>query len=83
MGDYERLPSGDRLREYWINRLPEGEAKILTIVCHAYPKPIARDDINAGYMKSSRDAYIQRLAARKLVSTTRGTVMASPNLFDR
>lgn len=80
--DYERLPTGDRLREYWLARLPEGEAKILTIVCHAYPNPIARDDIDAGYQKSSRDAYIQRLAAKKLVVTDRGTVSASGNLFD-
>lgn len=82
VGDYERLPTGDRLREYWLNRLPEGEAKILTIVCHAYPKAIARDDIDAGYQKSSRDAYIQRLAAKKLVTTDRGSVTASANLFD-
>jgi hypothetical protein len=83
LGAFEPLPTGDRLREYWLARLPEGEVKILTIVCHAYPRPIARDDIDAGYQKSSRDAYLQRLAAKKLVTTTRGTVMASPNLFDR
>jgi chromosome segregation and condensation protein ScpB len=82
LGDYERLPTGERLREYWLARLPEGESKILTIVCHAWPNAIARDDIDAGYQKSSRDAYIQRLAAKKLVATDRGTVTASANLFD-
>lgn len=83
LGAYEKLPEGDRLREYWLNRLPEGESKILTIVCHAYPRPIQRDAIDAGYLKSSRDAYLQRLAARKLVSfPARGAVLASRNLFD-
>lgn len=83
LGAYEKLPEGDSLREYWLNRLPEGEAKILTIVCHAYPRPIQRDAIDAGYLKSSRDAYLQRLAARKLVSfPARGAVLASRNLFD-
>lgn len=82
LGEYERLPTGDRLREYWLNRLPEGESKILTVICHAYPRSIDRDSIDVGYQKSSRDAYIQRLAAKKLVTADRGTVTASANLFD-
>lgn len=34
------------------------------------------------YSRSSLDSYVQRLAARRLLTCDRGEVTASPNLFD-
>lgn len=46
-GDYEPLPTGAKLRQYWMDRLPEGERKVLEILVHSYPKAIEREVIDA------------------------------------
>jgi len=83
--DYEPLPTGKELRDYWMERLPEGERKILEFLVAAWPEPVQRDLISdqTGYARSSRDAYLQRLASRRLVDTSgRAEVVASHMLFD-
>jgi hypothetical protein len=80
--DYEPLPEGDALREYWLGRLPEGERRILEQLGR---DPVSRDDLSAatGYKTSTRNAYIQRLMARRLVEDAgRSHVRASDILFD-
>ena len=50
----------------------------------SYPKAVERDAISekSGYQRSTRDAYLQRLGARKLVvSEGRGHVRAAAELF--
>lgn len=82
--DYEPLPTGDALREYWLNRLPEGEAAVLKVVMAAHPEPVTREAIDAAtpYKRSTRDAYLARLNARRLVEPIgRGEVRASEALF--
>ena len=82
--DYDPLPTGDALRAHWLGKLPEGERKILEILCSIYPASSERDAISekTGYARSSRDAYLQRLGARKLVANQgRGAVVASSELF--
>lgn len=83
LGDFEPLPTGDELREYWMRRLPQGEREILKVVCKDYPASVDREIITeaTNYQRSSRDAYIQRLAAKKLVVPGRGDVTASETLF--
>lgn len=82
--DFERLPTGDDLRTYWLERLQGGERAIFAEVLNAYPHPIDRAQLgeSAGYKKSSRDVYVQRLARTKLVTLERGAVRASDQLFD-
>lgn len=83
--DFEPLPTGDELRAHWLTTLPQGERVILEKVIEAYPDPVDRDALSegTGYRRSSRDTYLQRLAARKLVvSEGRGMVRASDELFD-
>jgi hypothetical protein len=83
LGDgFKPLPTGSELRQYWLDRLPPGEAAILRFAVDAYPHSASVEDIDS-YKKSSRDAYIQRLVARHLVTRGRGTVQASDHLFDR
>lgn len=83
--DYEPLPSGEALQEYWINRLPPGERIVLEAAIAVYPETVRRDSLEeiTGYKRSSRDAYIARLGARKLIQAVgRGEVRASDQLFD-
>ena len=82
--DYQPLPEGEDLRQYWFQRLPEGERKIFDVVTDYYPDPVTREQIDAhtSYKRSSRDAYIQRLKARELIKIIgRGEVIASAHLF--
>ncbi len=82
--DYEPLPTGDELRQYWLNRLPLGEMKILAEIVRMFPKAVDREQLSkaTGYLRSSRDTYLQRLQSRRLVeSVGRGDVRASENLF--
>jgi len=82
--DFEPLPTGQALRQYWRERLPEGERAILDVLVEAYPRPVDREtlDEETGYKRSSRDAYIQRLKARQLVVISGRGVAASAVLFD-
>jgi len=81
--DFDPLPTGDALRAHWLDRLPEGERKILELLCRHYPDPVDRERISdaTGYKRSSRDTYLQRLGARRLITTDRAGVRASEELF--
>jgi hypothetical protein len=82
--DYEPLPTGAELQTYWLNRLSGGEQVILKAVLEAYPEPVAREVLSeqSGYQRSSRDTYIQRLMARRLVTRDGGGIRASELFFE-
>jgi hypothetical protein len=81
---YEALPTGEALRDYWMNRLPEGERRVLSALVEAWPNAVSRESLDeaTGYKRSSRDTYIQRLGSRRLVVVSRDGVKASDTLFD-
>lgn len=82
--DAKPLPTGEALQNYWFERLPEGERVILKVLVARHPKAISRDDLSEEipYKRSSRDAYLQRLAAKQLIAEpSRGVVCASDVLF--
>lgn len=82
LGDFERLPTGDELREHWLSRLPTGERAVLEAVLAKYPEAVRREDLEVEYQRSTRDLYLQKLAARELVeSPGPGLVRASEELF--
>jgi hypothetical protein len=83
-GETDRLPTGQALRDYWHHRLSGGEAKVFALAVRAYPHAITRDAITeaTGYQRSSRDSFINRLKARKLVSREGKGVVASRHLFE-
>jgi uncharacterized protein len=87
LGDsFRPLPTGAALLDHWRGRLSGGERVILDVVVGAYPKAIEREKISEAtpYRRSSRDTYLQRLGARRLVvEAERGCVRASDLLFDR
>lgn len=83
--DFTPLPTGKALREHWLARLPEGERRCLEILLARYPANVERDEVSedTGYKRSSRDTYLQRLGARRLIVTGRGGVVrASDALFE-
>jgi hypothetical protein len=82
--DFEPLPTGDELLTHWLDRLPDGEARILRCVASAYPGAVLRAALDdaTGFKRSTRDTYLQRLGVRKLVeSVGGGEVRAAPELF--
>lgn len=84
LGDaYQPLPTGTELQDYWMAKLPAGEAAVLQCLVDAFPHAVERAEIDAatGYKRSSRDAYIQRLKARRLVDVRGSSVLASATLF--
>jgi Mn-dependent DtxR family transcriptional regulator len=84
LGDnFEPLPTGRELQEYYLGRLPEGERRIFEYLIENEGRAIDRDVLSdaLGYKRSSRDVYLQRLAARGLVeSASRGQVQLSPRV---
>jgi len=81
---FEPLPArGEELRRHWLATLPLGEKRIFETLVNSYPRPVSRDDLSevTGYKRSSRDAYLARLAARKLIETTGDGVLPSDFLF--
>lgn len=82
--DFQPLPTGRELLYHLLATLPEGEMKILRVLADAYPESVPRDTITemTGYMRSTRDAYIQRLTARQLVSSSNSGVIAAAKLFE-
>lgn len=82
--DYEVLPTGDALREKLLRELPLGEKKILQALIEVYPNRLSREMIseNTGYQRSSRDIYLQKLNARKLIDIEGQEIQANAKLFD-
>lgn len=81
--DFEPLPTGRDLLAHWLRELPEGERRVLEIVSGAYPDAVSRETISekTGYARSSRDTYLQRLGARRLVGPVgRGEIRMSEEL---
>lgn len=80
--DYAPLPTGSELLEYHLNKLPQGEAKVLRAL-HETTDVLTRDEITdiTGFKRSTRDTYIQRLSTRQLVTTEGGMVRISRHLI--
>lgn len=84
LGDFEPLPTGDALLQWWLERLPIGERRVLEVLVGHGGNAIDREDLDepTGFKRSSRDAYLSRLSARRLVvNVGRGQVAASAELF--
>jgi hypothetical protein len=82
---FQMFPTGDALRRYWEEELPEGESTLLAIVAAEYPNAVERAKLSevSGYVQQTRDRYLRRLIGRrKLVEKVgRGMVRAAKELF--
>lgn len=82
--DFETLPTGNLLLQHWMEKLPAGEMAVFAAVVAEYPKAVQRAAIDeiVTYKRSTRDTYLQRLAARRLVvAVGPGEVRAAETLF--
>ena len=82
--DAEPLPRGEDLQRFWLSKLPQGERLILEQLIEVYPDPLGRDELTTrtGFKRSTRDAYLYRMANKQLVTEpSRGQVKASEDLF--
>lgn len=77
------LPTGEALIDYWRGELPAGERAIFDELVAAHGSAVACEMLTerTGYKRSTRDAYLYRLAAKQLVVRESGAVRASENLF--
>jgi hypothetical protein len=73
LGDFEPLPTGRALLEYWLRELPSGESKILSIVSERHPDQVDRGFLDevTGFKRSTRNLYLQHLVARRLIVGSR------------
>lgn len=69
LGNWQPLPTGKNLLAWWLGRLPKGEAEVLRAIVAGVTTRIAITN-TTGYKRRTRDAYIQRLAAKQLVNTS-------------
>lgn len=87
LGDYDPLPTGTALRDYWLNhpRVSKAAADFLRVLFAHYPQPIHRDDLaaEAGYSVTSRhvDNTLGQLRTLGLAVGGRDAITASPNLY--
>lgn len=81
--DFEPLPTGEALQEYWLAKLPEGEKRILECAILRFPGAVKKDHLEdlTGFKRSTRDAYISRLLKKRVVTTTAKEVFAAKELF--
>jgi len=75
-GPAQPVLRGRALLERYVETLPEGESKVLAALAQAGHGGATREVIGnaTGYKRSTRDAYISRLATRELVQTEDGKV---------
>jgi hypothetical protein len=83
LGDFELLPTGAALQDYWLQKLPQGESAVLRVVLE-HAAGIDRESIGekTNFKRSTRNTYIQRLASRELVKVSGDTIQPSDSLFD-
>lgn len=85
--DFERLGSGDSLRDYWLEpgRLSEGNREVLTILSGVWPKSLTRQMISdkTEYARSTVNRLISELQSRRLITVTGDEARADNDLFSR
>jgi hypothetical protein len=86
LGDFEPLPQGRELLEYWLNELGEsGASRILRVLAEAYPQPMSKQEVaDAAGLSSgsgSFSTYMSRLRSLELIQGS-GELRASEELFD-
>lgn len=85
LGEYQALPTGAALRQYWYGQLGKAERSSLEVLADAYPNPCAIEDVAAaaGYQHGGggfRNA-IGRLRTLELITGKSNALKASENLF--
>lgn len=85
LGEFEPLPAGRELLEYWFRKLGKAERSILGTLADAHPETLSDEEIaeRSGYTAGSGgfNNAISRLRTLELISGGRKELKASDDLF--
>jgi hypothetical protein len=86
LGNFEMLPTGELLYQYWLAKLGgSGAARILTALHDVYPNALTKEEIgqraNISSAGGSFSTYVSRLRSLELISGNR-ELRASEELFE-
>lgn len=86
LGDYDPLPEGEALLNYWLGHLGNsGAARMLQALAEAYPRTLTKDELGerAGLSAASGTftTYLGNLRTLELIEG-KGQIKASEELFD-
>lgn len=85
LGAFDPLPTGEKLRTYWLGQVGIAEKAFLDVLFDIYPETATRDGLAtaAGYSPLSRhvDNTLGRLRSLGLVEGDRAAIKASDDLF--
>jgi len=84
-GQWEALPTGAALQDYWVGRLGKAEGLALRAVCEAWPKSLSKAEVadRAGYVATGGgfNNALGKLRTLELISGTQ-EIRASDALFE-
>ncbi len=86
LGDFDPLPRGQELLEYWLRDLGDsGAARILRVLADRYPKSMSKAEVgaaaNLSHASGSFNTYLSKLRTLELIEG-RGELRASETLFE-
>lgn len=86
LGDFEPLPTGEALLNYWLNELGGGARRMLESLAQAFPKAMTRHELgqaaDISALSGTFGTYLGKLRTLELVETVEGgQLRASSELF--
>lgn len=71
--NYQPLPRGKALQQYWLGNLPEGEKRVFQTILMYKTKRATREELEGAtlYARSTVNTYLQRLVSREIVEITK------------
>jgi hypothetical protein len=86
LGSYDPMPTGEALRQYWLNRMGSGiGSKILRVLIENYPNPISLDGLakaSSGTLNGHFNNTVGSLRTMGLMTPARTPIRASEHLFE-
>lgn len=86
LGQYEELPTGSALLQFWTGELGGGASRMLQELASVHPLTLSADEIgeraNISSASGSFGTYLGRLRSLELVTGNRSALKASDELFD-
>jgi hypothetical protein len=85
LGEYEPLPTGQALIDYWIREAGAAPGAMLAALVRVYPRTLTRDEVAeaSGYSPTSRhvDNSLSYLRTLELIAGDKSSLSASEELF--
>ena len=83
--DYKALPTGDALRQHWLEKLPQGELRLFEVILSCYPGGASRSKMKemTGYAERSITTYVSKLVSRQIIRKVGREWCAADVLFTR